>query len=86
MTTVQAKTVSINGADLHVEVRGEGDPLLLLHGFTGSGGDWVHVFDLDALARRFRRVVPGGGHGPIFGDEERPRFVQAALAHLGAGT
>ena len=30
-------------------------------------------------------VVPRGGHGPIFGDEDRPRFVEAALAHLVAG-
>ena len=35
---------SVNGCEIHHEVRGEGAPLLLLHGFTGSGRDWRHVF------------------------------------------
>ena len=49
---------------LHYRVQGEGPPLVLLHGFTGSGADWRHVFDLDALARRYRLIVPDlRGHG-----------------------
>ncbi len=30
-----------NGVDLYFEVRGEGEPLLLLHGFTGCSQDWA---------------------------------------------
>jgi pimeloyl-ACP methyl ester carboxylesterase len=53
-----------DGAELHYQVRGAGEPLLLLHGFTGSSGDWVHLFDLDQLARRYRLIMPDArGHG-----------------------
>jgi pimeloyl-ACP methyl ester carboxylesterase len=54
----------VNGIEMHYEVRGSGPPLLLLHGFTGSGGDWIHLFDMENLARRFRLVIPDArGHG-----------------------
>ncbi|RHW30759.1 2-succinyl-6-hydroxy-2,4-cyclohexadiene-1-carboxylate synthase [Neobacillus notoginsengisoli] len=33
--------MKVNGLSYHVEVCGEGEPLLLLHGFTGSGGTWL---------------------------------------------
>ena len=59
--------ISYEGAELHYDLRGDGEPLLLLHGFTGSGADWVHLFDvdgLDELARRFRLIIPDArGHG-----------------------
>ena len=32
--------VSVNGVRLHVDARGEGPPILLLHGFTGSARTW----------------------------------------------
>ncbi|WP_221566505.1 2-succinyl-6-hydroxy-2,4-cyclohexadiene-1-carboxylate synthase [Alkalihalobacillus sp. TS-13] len=32
--------IDVNGIRYHVETAGEGEPLLLLHGFTGSGVDW----------------------------------------------
>ena len=58
------RTIAVNGADLYVEERGNGEPLLLLHGMIGTSGDWRHVFDLDELARRFRVVTPDArGHG-----------------------
>jgi len=63
---IEAGTAPINGIDLYYQARGggEGAPLVLLHGFTGAGGDWVHVFDLAALGRRTRLIVPDArGHG-----------------------
>lgn len=43
---------------------GQGTPLLLLHGFTGSSEDWEHLFDLEALAQNFRVIMPDArGHG-----------------------
>jgi pimeloyl-ACP methyl ester carboxylesterase len=52
------------GIDVHAQLRGQGQPLVLLHGFTGAGGDWAHVFDLDDLARRYRLIIPDlRGHG-----------------------
>ena len=35
---------NVNGLQLFTRDTGEGSPLLLLHGFTGSGDDWQHVF------------------------------------------
>lgn len=41
---------------------GAGEPLLLLHGFTGTGAMWNEV--LDEFASRFRVIVPDlRGHG-----------------------
>ena len=57
-------TASVNGVEIHYEVRGSGEPLVLLHGFTGSSGDWVHLFDLDGLAKHHRLIMPDArGHG-----------------------
>jgi len=58
------RTLKLRDIEMYVEERGSGEPLLLLHGFTGCGGDWKHVFDLDALARRHRLILPDArGHG-----------------------
>lgn len=58
------RTLKLRDADLYVETRGTGAPLVLLHGFTGCGTDWTHVFDLDALAQHYRVIVPDArGHG-----------------------
>ncbi|MBZ0117116.1 MAG: hypothetical protein K8H88_08990, partial [Sandaracinaceae bacterium] len=46
-------THALNGIRLHVrEGEGSGPPLLLLHGFSGAGSDFGHLFDLDALSER----------------------------------
>lgn len=55
-----------DGVELVFETRGDATlpPLLLLHGFTGRGDDWQHVFDLDALAEGHRVIRPDArGHG-----------------------
>ncbi|QRO01267.1 alpha/beta fold hydrolase [Archangium violaceum] len=63
-TSPERKSLAIHGIDLSYEVRGHGEPLLLLHGFTGAGSDWRYVFDLDALAREFQLIIPDlRGHG-----------------------
>lgn len=62
--SVNEHTAPINGIDMYYEARGDGEPLVLLHGFFGSSGDWVHLFDLDALSRSYRLVIPDmRGHG-----------------------
>jgi pimeloyl-ACP methyl ester carboxylesterase len=33
-----------DGAEMHLDVHGNGDPLLWLHGMLGHGADWRHVF------------------------------------------
>lgn len=46
MTSPQSEgSFRINGAEIHFQIIGDGEPLLLLHGFTGSGSDWQFVFN-----------------------------------------
>ncbi|NVJ22366.1 MULTISPECIES: alpha/beta fold hydrolase [Myxococcus] len=62
--TRDPRTATLDGPLLHHTLLGDGPPLVLLHGFTGTGADWAHVFDLDALARQYRLVIPDlRGHG-----------------------
>lgn len=62
--TTELSTVSLNGVEIAYRVQGEGEPLLLLHGFFGSSADWVHLFDVEDLASRYRLIMPDArGHG-----------------------
>lgn len=57
-------TKASDGTTLVWEERGDGKPLLLLHGLTGTCGDWGHAFDLDRLATSYRVIAPDArGHG-----------------------
>jgi pimeloyl-ACP methyl ester carboxylesterase len=49
--------VASDGVDLHVEVHGEGDPVLLLHGWPDSGDLWRDQVPRLASAG-FRLIVP----------------------------
>ena len=55
---------SIKGCEMYFEVRGEGQPLILLHGFTGAGqtGD---MFSTSMIWQRaYRLIIPDmRGHG-----------------------
>ena len=56
-------TIDVNGFRLYYEERGDGEPLLLLHGGTGIGADWKLVFTGGDPAG-FRVIVPDlRGHG-----------------------
>src|SRR5262249_17166456 len=43
-TPIAGKTLSVNGIEMYCEVRGQGEPLLFLSGFTGLGADWDFIF------------------------------------------
>lgn len=84
------ESLHANGIEIHHDVRGEGPPLVLLHGFTGIGADWAHVFELDALARTHRVIMPDArGHGRTtnpsgdFSFRQCARDLFALLDHLG---
>ena len=49
-------TISVNGFEMHYQLRGNGQPLLLLHGGMGIGDDWRHVFPSDPPG--YRVIVP----------------------------
>jgi len=81
----------INGCRLHFDDRGDGDPLLLLHGGLGAGADWRHVFATDPSG--FRVILPdmrGHGHSTNpsgeFTFRQAARDVLALLDHLGVAT
>lgn len=55
--------IDVNGFQLYYEERGDGEPLLLLHGGIGRGADWTLVFTGGDPAG-FRVIVPDlRGHG-----------------------
>jgi len=59
----KGETLRVGDLDIYVETYGEGEPLLLLHGFTGSSQDWVYA-GRDRLAERFKLIiVDARGHG-----------------------
>src|SRR3954449_6764121 len=80
--------IAINGFDMYYEERGGGEPLLLLHGGTGVGADWQHVFTGGDPAG-FRLILPDlRGHGRstnpgAFTFRDAARDVFALLDRLG---
>jgi 2-succinyl-6-hydroxy-2,4-cyclohexadiene-1-carboxylate synthase len=58
----EMKRVHANGLAFEVNELGRGDPLVLLHGFTGCGESWWPV--IDTLAATFRTItIDLIGHG-----------------------
>ncbi len=74
----RAETVDVNGFRMYYEERGDGEPLLLLHGGTGIAADWQHVFTGGDPAG-FRLIVPDlRGHGRSTNPSRTFTFRQAA--------
>jgi naphthoate synthase len=64
----ERRRIDVGGAELAVELAGQGPPLLLLHGFTGAAETMREL--ADALAGEFRTIaVDLLGHG----DSDAPR-------------
>lgn len=54
--------MDVAGLNYHVETRGSGEPLVLLHGFSGSGANWAA--QVEAFAPHFTVItVDLPGHG-----------------------
>ena len=71
------QTIPVNGLDLFYRDNGSGEPLLLLHGFTGSGDDWQHVFPQPIDGRRV--IAPDlRGHGRSTNPGDTFRFADVA--------
>lgn len=80
----------LNGANLYFEIHGNGEPLLLLHGFSGSSQDWKST--IDQWSTRFRLIVPDlRGHGRSgilakpFRHQDAAADILALLDHLQIG-
>ena len=70
-------TADVNGLQLFYRESGAGVPLLLLHGFTGCGDDWRHVF-AEPIADH-RVIAPDlRGHGRSTNPAGTFRFADVA--------
>ena len=79
---------TLNGQQLCFEVHGTGEPLLLLHGFSGSSQDWVP--SLAQWGTKFQLILPDlRGHGRSgmlskpFRHEDAAADMCALLNHVG---
>ena len=74
--------IPVNGVTYRVQVAGEGPPILLLHGFTGSGDTWAPL--VPALAAQYRTVAPDLlGHGETDAPTDPRRYrMERCVADL----
>ena len=70
--------VRVNGLDYHVAIQGDGPPLVLLHGFTGSSHSWAGISD--DLAGQHRVIaVDLIGHGASAAPDDPDRYAFGAV-------
>jgi pimeloyl-ACP methyl ester carboxylesterase len=88
---LNGKTETLNGVELYFEVHGSGEPLILLHGFSGCSQDWAAL--IPDWSKHFQLIVPdlrGHGRSSVLAGPFRHRGaaadIIALLDHLGIGT
>ena len=81
------QAVAINGMQMYYVMVGQGEPLLLLHGFMGAGSDWEPF--TPELAQEYQLIIPDlRGHGRStnpsmeFAHRQAAHDVRALLDHL----
>ncbi len=89
-TPVVEAFVTVDGVDIHHLDRGEGHPVVLLHGDGGSVLDFTMSPVIDRLAEHHRVIVidrPGHGYSdaaqPVGSLREQARLVRGAVQALG---
>mgnify|MGYP002635411703 CR=1 FL=1 len=84
-------TVVVNDIEMRYQVHGTGEPLVLLHGFLGSGDTWATILGgLERFGPNYRLIIPdlrghGGSTNPggTFTMRQSALDVFALLDHLG---
>ena len=72
--------VTINGVKLNYEVHGDsGEPLVLVHGYTGDITDWRHQLPVFAQSHRVL-IVDNRGHGQSEAPPHRPGYTVEQMA------
>ncbi len=72
------KTVSVNGIEMYYETSGQGEPLVLLHGFGSSGAAWASF--LAEFTKSYQVIVPDlRGHGRSTNPSRQFTHRQSAL-------
>ena len=82
------QTISINGFEMYYETLGQGEPLLLVHGWSGNSDYFGPL--LEELSAHYRLIIPElRGHGRstnpegVFATRQLARDMMALLDHLG---
>ena len=76
--STKGHTVSINDFEMYYEIYGEGTPLVLLHGFFGSGVNWEPY--IEYLSEHYRLIIPDlRGHGASTNPASQFTHKQSAL-------
>jgi pimeloyl-ACP methyl ester carboxylesterase len=65
--TFSHHTASVNGIQMHYVIGGQGDPVVLLHGFPQSWYEWRHI--MPELAKNYTVIAPDLRG---FGDSSKP--------------
>ncbi len=81
-TSSSGRVELLNGAPIYFEVHGTGDPLLLLHGFSGCSQDWSAFVKMQSEPGgcEFQLIIPDmREHGRSFAlvNESRPKTKDA---------
>ena len=72
-------SITVNSATYFYKVSGQGDPLLLLHGFTGSSQNWAD--HMPALAQHYRVITLDIlGHGRSASPTNPARYTMEKIA------
>lgn len=77
--------MKVNGKELEVEVHGDGDAVVMVHGLGGTSNTWFAQRRL--LSRWFKVVCPdlhGSGRSPVAGTVSIDGYVQDVLAVMDA--
>ena len=76
--TIPGRTEPVNDIEMYYEIRGEGEPLILLHGGSGVGANWDLIFK--SPPEGYRLVIPDlRGHGRTTNPSMEFTFRQSAL-------
>ena len=71
-------TAAVNDIEMYYEIRGEGEPLILLHGGSGVGANWELIFKVSPEG--YRLVTPDlRGHGRTTNPSMEFTFRQSSL-------
>ncbi|HEX8184451.1 MAG TPA: alpha/beta hydrolase [Blastocatellia bacterium] len=77
-SSTSGQSEEINGMRMYYEVRGQGEPLVLLHGFAGAGSNWALIFKDPPGG--YQLVVPDlRGHGQSTNPSGQFTLRQSAL-------
>jgi len=76
--TPEGQIVSLNGIEMYYETVGEGDPLVLLHGFTATGATWDPI--VEGFSSHYHLIIPDlRGHGRSTNPSQQFTHRQSAL-------